>query len=134
MEGHEMSRPRISRLRLRPCCRRALVDIKNAISSLRWARRFLIVGPWVTRFINFAEGPEEGAYAAPVVEATHVAYEIAAEDWDLWAQAMRGINDISRQICIRVATQEVLNDDGHRGDPSLGVFWEAMVDSFGGSV
>ena len=56
------------------------------------------------------------------------------EDWEEWADAIRGINNIARQTCIRLATQEAINDDDHRGDPRLRLFWEAMVESFGGTV
>ena len=129
-----MSEPRITGLRLRPCCRAALRDIRTALLSFRWAQRFLIVGPWLAHITQLGEGPEGGAYAAPVLEGAHVAYDIAREDWEEWADAIRGINNIARQTCIRLATQEAINDDDHRGDPRLRLFWEAMVESFGGTV
>jgi len=107
-----VSGPELNGIKFKPCCERALRDIKDVqelgrvLSGLVAASPFLIV---------FGSNPVDTAVS------------LKSTDWDIWQQAVSSVPTIIRYKCQQLSAFELLNHSG--GD--LGKFWRELYDSFG---
>ncbi len=99
-------------VRLPPCCRKALANIRIELESGRILRQLVGVSPFLVLFGN-----------SPPVSGV----SIGTHDWVVWEAAVKGLPDMTRRRCENIAEHEFLAHN----DGSLNAFWEGVLDSFG---
>lgn len=98
-------------VKLEPCCKEVLKNIRDRQEAGEHLQRFLVAGPFAQIF---------------GVHPLYGLFVIASTDWDLLAEAVNTVPKIVRSRCYDVATLHSFEHPG--GD--LNYFWVQLAETF----